>query len=271
VTGTENLMMAATLADGTTVLSNAAREPEVVDLAACLIAMGARISGHGTDTITIEGVPGLHGARHRVMPDRIEAGTWLVAGAITRGQIVVRNLDPAHLGATLTTLDAAGIPLEIASDAIRVKPFARLRPVRVATRPYPDFATDMQAQLMVLMTMGEGPSRITETIFENRFMHVPELVRMGADITIEGQTALVHGPSRLVGQRVKATDLRASASLVLAGLVAEGTTVVEKIRHLDRGYDDLEGKLRDLGGLIRRERSDDSETAPPKRERTMVV
>jgi UDP-N-acetylglucosamine 1-carboxyvinyltransferase len=255
VTGTENLMMAATLADGLTVIENAAREPEVVDLANCLIAMGAKIQGAGTDTIRIEGVPRLTGATHRVMPDRIETGTFLVAAAATGGDVTLRGATPAILEAVVDKLREAGAIIDSGPDWIRCRgpqrP-ARLKSVNVRTAPYPGFPTDMQAQIMVLDAIAEGTGIVTETIFENRFMHVPELKRMGADIEDEANTAVVRGVRRLDGTNVMATDLRASASLVLAGLVAEGETVVHRIYHLDRGYEHIEEKLSKVGARIRR-------------------
>jgi UDP-N-acetylglucosamine 1-carboxyvinyltransferase len=255
VTGTENLMMAATLADGATVIENAAREPEVVDLANCLIAMGAKIQGAGTDTIRIEGVGQLSGATHRVMPDRIETGTFLVAAAATGGDVTLRGATPAILEAVVEKLREAGARIDSGPDWIRCRgpqrP-ARLRSVNVRTAPYPGFPTDMQAQFMVLDAIADGTGIVTETIFENRFMHVPELKRMGADIEDEGNTAVVKGVARLEGTNVMATDLRASACLVLAGLVAEGETVVHRIYHLDRGYEHIEEKLSKVGARIRR-------------------
>ncbi len=252
VTGTENLLMAATLAEGLTVLENAAREPEIVDLAELLISMGARISGHGSDRIVIEGVSRLHGASHRVMPDRIEAGTFLCAVGAARGEIVLRNVDPANMGATLDKLIEAGVSIECGPDWIQAGMQRRPKAVGFRTQEYPGFATDMQAQLMALNAIAEGPAVITETIFENRYMHVQELCRLGADIEIEGYTAVVKGVERLSGATVMATDLRASASLVIAGLVAEGQTLVERIYHLDRGYEQMERKLVELGADIRR-------------------
>jgi UDP-N-acetylglucosamine 1-carboxyvinyltransferase len=255
VTGTENLMMAATLADGATVIENAAREPEVVDLANCLVAMGAKIQGAGTDTIRIEGVRQLSGATHRVMPDRIETGTFLVAAAATGGDVTLLGATPAILEAVVEKLREAGARIDSGPDWIRCRgpqrP-ARLRSVNVRTAPYPGFPTDMQAQFMVLDAIAEGTGIVTETIFENRFMHVPELKRMGADIEDEGNTAVVKGVTRLDGTNVMATDLRASACLVLAGLVAEGETVVHRIYHLDRGYEHIEEKLSKVGARIRR-------------------
>jgi UDP-N-acetylglucosamine 1-carboxyvinyltransferase len=253
VTGTENIMMAATLADGTTVIENAAREPEVTDLAECLNRMGARVSGAGTDMITIEGVEELHGAEHTVIPDRIETGTYLVAAAITGGDVRVRNAQPRLVEAVLDKLHEAGVGLEMGDDWIRVQMNGR-RPkaVGVRTAPYPAFPTDMQAQFVVLNSIAEGTGMVTETVFENRFMHVQELQRMGADIELNGNTAVVTGVPRLHAAPVMATDLRASASLALAGLVAEGDTVVDRIYHIDRGYECIEEKLAGLGAKIRR-------------------
>jgi UDP-N-acetylglucosamine 1-carboxyvinyltransferase len=253
VTGTENLMMAATLAEGTTYLENAAREPEVVDLAQCLNAMGARITGAGTTTITIEGVPRLHGARYDVLPDRIETGTFLVAGAISRGSVNVRDTDPTQLDAVLKKLREAGAELDIGADYIRLDMHGRRpRAVNVHTAPFPAFPTDMQAQFTAMNSVANGVGTITETVFENRFMHVQKLQRMGADIKLEGNTAICAGVPRLTGAPVMATDLRASASLVLAGLVAEGETVVDRIYHVDRGYQNIEDKFAGLGAQIRR-------------------
>jgi len=252
VTGTENLMMAAALADGTTFLENAAREPEVVDLAQCLIAMGARIEGAGSDVITVHGVERLHGASHRVMPDRIEAGTYLVAAAATGGAIKLRDMRADILDAVLEKLREAGAVVECGPDWISLEMRGSPRAVNVRTAPYPAFPTDMQAQFMVLNCIAQGSALVTETIFENRFMHVQELRRLGADIEVEGNTAMVRGVSRFDGATVMATDLRASASLVIAGLVAQGETMVERIYHLDRGYDCIEEKLSQLGARIRR-------------------
>ena len=252
VTGTENLMMAATLAKGTTVLENAACEPEVEDLARLLQKMGARIEGAGTSTITIEGVEDLTGAPHRIIPDRIEAGTFAVAAAITQGDVLIQGCVPQHLDAVMTKLRDAGAGVAEEAGGVRVRMAARPRPVDITTEPFPGFATDMQAQIMVLMAIAEGKSVITETVFENRFMHIPELLRMGADIAVTGRSALVRGVPSLRGAPVMATDLRASASLVLAGLQARGETVVHRIYHLDRGYERLEAKLRSLGGDIYR-------------------
>ncbi|MEA2698348.1 MAG: UDP-N-acetylglucosamine 1-carboxyvinyltransferase [Myxococcales bacterium] len=252
VTGTENLMMAAALARGRTTLENAAREPEVEELARVLNKMGAKINGAGTSLITVEGVDELHPIEHSVIPDRIEAGTLLVAAAITRGNVLVRDCLPEHLEAVLAKLRAAGAEVSADGDGIRVRGKSDLRAADIATQPFPGFPTDMQAQFMVLMTRARGQSVLTETIFENRFMHVPELQRMGADIVVDGRTAIVRGGTRLTGATVMATDLRASASLVLAGLIADGTTEILRIYHLDRGYDRLDKKLRALGADIRR-------------------
>lgn len=252
VTGTENLMMAATLAEGTTVLENAAREPEVVDLANLLIKMGARISGHGSDRIVIEGVPALHGAEHTVIADRIEAGSFLCAVAATGGEIRLTQVAPGTMGATLSKLAQAGLTLELGSDWITAQMKGRPKAVDVRTHEYPGFATDMQAQFMALNTLAEGTGIVVETIFENRFMHVQELIRLGADIEIDGHTAVVRGVVGLSGATVMATDLRASASLVIAGLAASGQTVVERIYHLDRGYSHMERKLSQLGAQIER-------------------
>ena len=253
VTGTENLMMAATLADGETVIENAAREPEVVDLANCLIRMGADIQGAGTDTIVVRGVERLNGCDYAVMPDRIETGTYLVAGAISRGRVKVRDTDPHLLDAVLQKLREAGASLAVGDDWIELDMEGRRpRAVDVHTAPYPAFPTDMQAQFTALNAVAEGVGTITENVFENRFMHVLEMQRMGADIKLEGNTAIVKGVERLTGAPVMATDLRASASLVLAGLVAEGETVVDRIYHIDRGYQNIEEKLGALGARIRR-------------------
>ena len=253
VTGTENLMMAATLADGETVIENAAREPEVVDLAQCLTAMGARIHGAGTDKITVQGVKRLRGARYEVLPDRIESGTYLVAGAITGGRVRIKNTRPDHLDAVLAKLQEAGAHLGIGGNWIEVDMRGR-RPkaVDVRTAPYPAFPTDMQAQFAALNTVAEGVGTIIETIFENRFMHMLEMRRLGAEIRLEGNTAIIRGVERLTAAPVMATDLRASASLVLAGLVATGRTEVERIYHIDRGYETIEEKLAQLGAQIRR-------------------
>ena len=252
VTGTENLMMAATLANGTTVLENAAREPEVLDLANCLIAMGAKIHGVGSDIITIEGVEKLHGATYRVMPDRIETGTFLVAAAASGGEIHLRGTHPDTLDAVLDKLMEAGAAIKSGEDWIHLKMNNPLKSVNLRTAPYPAFPTDMQAQFMVLNSVAVGTAIITETIFENRFMHVQELKRMNADIKVEGNTAVVCGVTGLDGASVMATDLRASASLVLAGLIAKGETVIDRIYHLDRGYEAIDEKLSLLGARIRR-------------------
>ena len=252
VTGTENLMMAGCLAEGETVLDNAACEPEVSDLAHMLRAMGARIDGDGTRTIRVQGVRGLHGCRHRVIPDRIEAGTFAVAAAITRGDVEIANCVPDHLHALLEQLERTGADVETHGDTVRVRGREPIRSIDVTTNPYPGFATDMQAQYMALMTRGDGTAVITETIFENRFMHALELIRMGADITIEGRQAIVRGGKPLTGANLIASDLRASASLILAGLVAQGETVVDRVYHLDRGYHRIEQKLAGLGAVIER-------------------
>lgn len=252
VTGTENLLMAATLAEGTTVIENAAREPEVVDLANCLIAMGAKIRGAGTPVIEVEGVSELHGATHSVLPDRIETGSFLVAALMTRGDVTVTHAAPHTLDIVLEKLREAGATVQTGDDWIRVSIDKRPKAVSVRTVPHPGFPTDMQAQFMALDTIAEGTGRITETIFENRFMHVPELQRLGANITVDGHTAVVTGVEALSGANVMATDLRASASLVIAGLVAKGETIVDRIYHLDRGYDHMEVKLAALGAEIER-------------------
>ena len=253
VTGTENLMMAATLADGVTVIENAAREPEVIDLANCLIGMGAKIKGAGTDEITIEGVVRLHGATHEIIPDRIETGTYLVAGAMTGGDVRLRNTRPELLTAVIEKLAEAGARIETGPNWIRLNMQGRrTKAVDVRTSPYPAFPTDMQAQFIAMNAIAEGTATVTETIFENRFMHVYELQRMGADIDMEGNTAIVRGVKNLVGAPVMATDLRASASLALAALVAENETIVDRIYHIDRGYECIEEKLAQLGARIRR-------------------
>jgi UDP-N-acetylglucosamine 1-carboxyvinyltransferase len=254
VTGTENLMMAATLAEGTTVLENAAREPEVVDLANCLQAMGARIEGAGTDVVRIVGVASLAGAQHRVMPDRIETGTYLAAVAAAGGKVKLTGAAPDTVGATLEKLAQAGARIDLGADSIEIEMGARAKAVSLTTAPYPGFATDMQAQFMALDCVAAGSGTITETIFENRFMHALELQRLGADIAIQGNTAVVRGVERLQGAKVMATDLRASASLVVAGLVAQGETLIDRIYHLDRGYEGLEQKLAGLGARIARVR-----------------
>ncbi len=252
VTGTENLMMAAALAQGTTVLENAAKEPEVVDMADCLIKMGAKIKGAGTDVITIEGVDKLNGAEHQVVCDRIEAGTYMVAAAMTGGEVKLLNVSAHLLDAVIEKLREAGATVLSDANTITVKSDGKLKAVNIRTAPHPAFPTDMQAQFMALNTVASGVSKVTETIFENRFMHVQEMQRLGADIDIDGNTALVKGVSELEGATVMATDLRASASLVLAGLVAKGQTVIERIYHLDRGYEDLEEKFNALGANVKR-------------------
>ena len=253
VTGTEDLMMAAVLAKGETVIYNAAQEPEVVDLAILLNKMGARVEGAGTAVIRILGVPELHGAEHSIIADRIEAGTFLVAGAITGGDVTITQCEPNHLRAFLAKLTAAGVEVsEPTADSIRVKVNGKLKSVDVTTAEHPGFATDLQAQFMALMTQAQGISLIKENIFENRFMHAQELMRMGANIRIEGRQAMVAGPERLSGAQVIASDLRASASLVLAGLAAEGTTVIDRVYHIDRGYETIEKKLAGVGARIRR-------------------
>ncbi|MCC6196844.1 MAG: UDP-N-acetylglucosamine 1-carboxyvinyltransferase [Burkholderiales bacterium] len=252
VTGTENLMMAATLAEGTTVLENAAREPEVADLARCLAAMGARITGAGSDRIVIEGVTRLHGASHAIMPDRIETGTYLAAVAAAGGSAAVVGADPDSLDAVLLKLCEAGAAIAVDGDVIRIERTGPLAAVNVRTAPHPGFPTDMQAQFMALAARAEGTAVITETIFENRMMHVQELQRLGADIEVEGSSAVVKGVAKLTGANVMATDLRASACLVIAGLVAEGRTTIDRIYHLDRGYERIEDKLSALGARIAR-------------------
>jgi len=253
VTGTENLMMAATLAEGETVIENAAREPEVVDLASCLVAMGAKIQGAGTDKIVVQGVERLHGTTYEVLPDRIESGTYLVAGAITRGHVRIKNTRPDHLDAVLVKLQEAGARIGIGGSWVEIDMRGRRpRAVDVRTAPYPAFPTDMQAQFAALDTIAEGVGTIIETIFENRFMHMLEMRRLGAEIRLEGNTAIIRGVDRLKAAPVMATDLRASASLVLAGLVAEGRTDIERIYHIDRGYETIEEKLAQLGAQIKR-------------------
>ena len=252
VTGTENLMMAATLAKGGTRLENAAREPEIVDLADCLIKMGAKISGAGTDTIEIEGVSILGGGVHRVIPDRIEAGTFMVAAAATQGNLAIQDINPRHLDAVISKLREAGAQIEILENSITLAMSARPRAVTVSTAPYPGFPTDMQAQFMLLNCVAEGSASVTEHIFENRFMHVHELQRMGAQIELHGNTSVIRGVQKLGGAQVMATDLRASACLVLAGLVARGETIIDRIYHIDRGYDCIEEKLLQCGADIRR-------------------
>ncbi|MDO8314340.1 MAG: UDP-N-acetylglucosamine 1-carboxyvinyltransferase [Rugosibacter sp.] len=252
VTGTENLMMAACLGTGETIIENAAREPEVVDLATCLNAMGARVSGAGSDVIRIQGVEALHGATHRVMPDRIETGTYLCAAAATGGDVRLTGTSSAYLDAVIDKLMDTGCEITSERDAIRLKAPARLNAVSIRTAPYPAFPTDMQAQFMAINAVADGTAVIRETIFENRFMHAVELIRLGADIKIDGNTAFVKGVAELQGATVMATDLRASASLVIAGLVAQGETVIERIYHLDRGYEALDQKLSALGARVAR-------------------
>ncbi len=253
VTGTENLMMAATLADGVTILENAAREPEVVDLANCLISMGAKITGVGTDTVTIEGVEHLHETRYNVMPDRIEAGTYLISAAITGGRIKIKDVDPSTLDSVLNKLVEAGADIEVGDDWISLDMHGKTpKAVDIRTAPYPGFPTDMQAQFCAMNSIAEGTSVIIETVFENRFMHIQELQRMGANIKLEGNTAICNGVKKLTSAPVMATDLRASASLVLAALVAKGNTEIERIYHIDRGYECIEEKLQQLGAKIHR-------------------
>ncbi len=253
VTGTEDLLMAAVLAEGETLLENCAREPEVVDLAALLTAMGADIRGAGTSTIRVRGVSRLHGARYRINPDRIEAGTFLVAGAITAGDLTVVGCNPKHLRAVVGKLEEAGAVIDSpAPDALRVRSNGKLRATDISTEEYPGFPTDMQAQFMALVTQAEGVSLIKENIFENRFMHVQELVRMGANIKVDGRTATVQGPARLSAAAVMCSDLRASASLVLAALIADGESIVDRVYHMDRGYEQIEEKLRGAGAEVQR-------------------
>lgn len=252
VTGTENLMMAASLAEGRTLLRNCAMEPEIVDLADLLVAMGARIKGAGTDAIDIEGVSSLGGAEHRIIPDRIEAGTFLMAGAITRGTVRVTDCVPEHLTSLIGTLEQTGLHLDIAHDSIATRPWDTLNSRDISTAPYPGFSTDLQAQYMALMTQATGVAIISENIFENRFMHVSELRRMGADIKLEGHMAVVRGPATLAGAPLMGTDLRASASLILAALTAKGESVVNRVYHLDRGYERIEERLSGLGADIER-------------------
>jgi len=253
VTGTEDLLMAAVLAEGETLMENCAREPEVTDLASLLIAMGAMIEGAGTSTIRVQGVKRLHGARYRINPDRIEAGTFLIAGAITRGDLIVANCNPAHLRAVIAKLEEAGARVDIlGNDAVRVRADGPLAAADISTEEYPGFPTDMQAQYMALSTQAEGVSVVKENIFENRFMHVQELVRMGANIKVDGSTATVRGPARLSAAAVMCSDLRASASLVLAALVADGESILDRVYHMDRGYERIEEKLRGVGAQIRR-------------------
>jgi UDP-N-acetylglucosamine 1-carboxyvinyltransferase len=252
VGATENVVMAAVLATGPSRIENAAREPEIVDLCRCLVAMGAKIDGIGTETLEIEGVPRLHGATYAVMPDRIEAGSYACAAAITGGSLELTGVSAEDMGATLAALVEAGVTVEPGSDAVRISADGPLRPLTLTTAPFPGFATDMQAQFMAMLCKADGASVLTETIFENRYMHVPELARMGADVTVSGRTAVVRGVDRLVGAPVMATDLRASMSLILAGLAAEGETQVSRIYHLDRGYERLEEKLSAVGADIER-------------------
>ncbi|SRR5216683_2745601 len=252
VTGTEDLMMAATLADGETVMENCAREPEVVDLAVLLNKMGAKITGAGTSTIRIQGVSKLGGARHRIIPDRIEAGTFVIAGALTGGDLTLSNCDPTHIGSLLQKLEDCGVTVRTTQDSIRVTNGHRLKASDISTEEYPGFPTDMQAQYMALATQSEGTSTVTENIFENRFMHAQELVRMGANIKVEGHRAIVRGRTPLSGAAVQCSDLRASASLVIAALVAEGETILDRVYHIDRGYERIEEKLRGVGAQIKR-------------------
>jgi UDP-N-acetylglucosamine 1-carboxyvinyltransferase len=253
VTGTEDLLMAAVLAEGETLMENSASEPEVTDLAALLIAMGAKIEGAGTSTIRVEGVTHLHGARYRINPDRIEAGTFLVAGAITGGDLIVANCNPTHLRAVIVKLEEAGVRVDIlGADGVRVRAGGRLRAADISTKEYPGFPTDMQAQYMALATQAEGVSSVKENIFENRFMHVQELVRMGANIKVDGRTATVRGPAKLSAAAVMCSDLRASASLVLAALVADGESILDRVYHMDRGYERIEEKLAGVGAQIQR-------------------
>jgi UDP-N-acetylglucosamine 1-carboxyvinyltransferase len=253
VTGTEDLLMAAVLAEGETLMENCAREPEVSDLAALLVQMGARIHGAGTSTIRVQGVTRLHGARHRINPDRIEAGTFLIAGAITQGDLIVANCNAAHLRAVIAKLEEVGARVDLLGpDTVRVRSDARLRAADISTEEYPGFPTDMQAQYMALATQSEGVSLVKENIFENRFMHVQELVRMGANIRVDGRSATVRGPARLSAAAVMCSDLRASASLVLAALVADGESILDRVYHIDRGYERIEEKLRGVGAKIRR-------------------
>jgi UDP-N-acetylglucosamine 1-carboxyvinyltransferase len=253
VTGTEDLLMAAVLAEGETLMENCAREPEVTDLAALLTAMGAKIEGAGTATIRVQGVSRLHGARYRINPDRIEAGTFLIAGAITGGDLTVADCNPAHLSALISKLDEAGVRVDVLGpDTVRVRAAEHLRAADISTEEYPGFPTDMQAQYMALATQAEGVSVVCENIFENRFMHVQELVRMGANIKVDGRTATVRGPARLSAAAVMCSDLRASASLVLAALVADGESILDRVYHMDRGYERIEQKLQGVGAQIQR-------------------
>ena len=252
VTGTEDLLMAAVLAEGETLMENCAREPEVTDLAKLLTAMGAQIEGAGTSTIRVQGVQRLHDAKHRIHPDRIEAGTFLIAGAITDGDLTLAGCNPNHLSAVIEKLRGCGVKFDLGPDSIRVRTPGALRCANISTEEYPGFPTDMQAQFMALATQAEGTSLVTENIFENRFMHVQELIRMGANIRVDGRTAAVLGKSPLSSAAVMASDLRASASLVLAALVAEGETIIDRVYHIDRGYERIEEKLRGVGAKIRR-------------------
>ncbi len=252
VTGTEDLLMAATLAEGETVMENCAREPEVADLAALLVKMGARIEGAGTSTIRVKGVEKLKGAKHRIIPDRIEAGTFVIAGALTTGDLIVAGCEPRHLTALLQKLEATGVKVKTTSDSVRVMAQDALRASDVGTEEYPGFATDLQAQYMALATQAEGTSIVTENIFENRFLHAQEMMRMGANIKIEGSRAIVRGRTPLSAAAVLASDLRASASLVLAGLVADGETIIDRVYHIDRGYERIEEKLRAVGAQMKR-------------------
>jgi UDP-N-acetylglucosamine 1-carboxyvinyltransferase len=253
VTGTEDLLMAAVLAEGETLMENCAREPEVSDLAALLTAMGARIEGAGTSTIRVQGVTSLNGARHRINPDRIEAGTFLIAGAISGGDLIVANCNPEHLAAVISKLQEGDVRVDVLGpDSVRVRSDGNLRAADISTEEYPGFPTDMQAQYMALATQSEGVSQVTENIFENRFMHVQELARMGANIKVEGNSATVQGPAKLSAAAVMCSDLRASASLVLAALVADGESILDRVYHMDRGYERIEEKLRGVGAQIRR-------------------
>jgi len=252
VGGTENILMAACLADGVTEIKNAAREPEVANLAEVLVAMGAKITGAGTDIIRVEGVPELHPADVTVIPDRIETGTFLIAAGITGGDVAIRGCEPSHLDALIAKLREAGMGIDPIQDGLRVRGKDRLRSVDIKTLPYPGFPTDLQAQIMALMALSEGSGTVMETVFENRFMHVAELMRMGADIQVKGNTAVVRGVPKLRGAPVMATDLRASASLILAGLAAEGTTELSRVYHIDRGYEQIEKKFSALGADISR-------------------
>jgi UDP-N-acetylglucosamine 1-carboxyvinyltransferase len=253
VTGTEDLLMAAVLAEGETLMENCAREPEVCDLSELLIAMGAKIEGAGTSTIHVQGVTSLNGAHYRINPDRIEAGTFLIAGAITGGDLTIADCNPNHLGAVIAKLQEAGATVDILNaNSVRVRSDGKLRAADISTEEYPGFPTDMQAQYMALTTQAEGVSQVTENIFENRFMHVQELVRMGANIKVDGRTATVRGPAPLSAAAVMCSDLRASASLVLAALVADGESILDRVYHMDRGYERIEQKLESVGAQIRR-------------------